>query len=107
MTAKSFDGDLLVYLMDDTPTLIHKIMHLRMLTIGRMQSVVRKISSWLTGQGRSLTVPMENQWDTSGCSKGRLGLMVRLKSTRFGLWSRVIHKNKKKNSSIHAHMWPD
>ena len=90
------------------PLLFQKLMHLQMLTTGRMQSVARWIPSWLMGHGRSLNVLMvANHWDVSGCSKRSLGLTVLLKSTRLGLWPRVIPRKKKKISSILIHLWPD
>ena len=45
-TAKSFGDDFIVYLVDDTPGLFQKLMHLLMLTIGRMLSVARWIPFW-------------------------------------------------------------
>ena len=90
------------------PLLFQKRMPLQKLTTGRMRSVARWIPSWLTGHGRSLTVPMvANHWDVSGCSKRSLGPMVRLKSTRLGLWPRAMTSKKRKISLILIHLWLD
>src|SRR5438034_11184172 len=88
------------------PVLFQKPMHLLMLTTGRRLSVARWILSWLMELGRSLIVLMDaNLYDVSGCSRRSLGLMVLLRSTRRGLWPRVIPKKKVKTSLILTHLW--
>ena len=45
--------------------------------------------------GRSLNVLMDvNRLDASGCSRKNLGQMVLLKSTKLGLWPRIIPKKR-------------
>jgi hypothetical protein len=59
------------------------------------------------GIGRLLIVLSNaNLWDGNGCSEKILGLMVLLKSTRQGLWPRVIPRKKANIILILIHQFP-
>jgi hypothetical protein len=94
-TAMSFGDDFIVYIVDDTPLLFWKPMHLKMLTTGKKPFAVRWIPSWQMGLGKLLIVLMgANLQDVSGCSRKSLDLTVLLKSTRHALLPRVIPRKK-------------
>ena len=107
-TVKSFSDDFVVYLMDDTPRTIEEAYS--SLDAEYWKEAVRsEMDSIMSMEPeRSLNVLMDvNRLDASGCSRKSSSQMVLLRSTRLGLWPRVIPRKKEKISLIFIHLLPD
>ena len=106
-TVKSFGDDFIVYLMDDTPRTIEEAYSSPDADYWK-EAVRSEMDSIMSMElGRSLNVLVDvNRLDASGCSRKSLGQMILLKSTRLGLWPRIIPKKKEKISLTLIHQLP-
>jgi hypothetical protein len=94
-TVKSFGDDFIVYLINDTPRTIEEAYSSPDTDYWKEAVRSEMDSLYLMEPGRSLNVLMDvNRLDASGCSRKILGQIVLLKSSRLGLWPRVIPKKK-------------
>ena len=107
-TAKSFGDDFIVYLVDDTPSSISEAY--ASLDADYWKEAVHSEMDSILANGTWEITDRPYGCKPIGCKwvfKKKVRSDGKLKSTRHGLWPRVIPKRKVKTSSIPTHMWPD
>ena len=107
-TAKSFGDDFIVYLVDDTPRTIEEAYSSP--DADYWKEAVRSEMDSIMSNGTWEIIDRPYGCKPVGCKwvfTKSLGQMVLSKSTRLGLWPRVIPKKKEKISLTLIHQLPD